>query len=99
MEKILQSLQKENEKLKQQLIEKDKIITAKSQDEILGFVLQELKQAQLLKERYEALLQKLKENDKKYQKLYETQEKMFQDLQEELKKIKNLKPFDSKKRK
>ena len=91
MEEQLNQLQIENEKLKNELAEKNKIIELKNKDEILKLTLEQLKQAQSLKEKYEGLLIKLKEQDRNYEKLYASQKKMFKDLQEELGKLKELK--------
>lgn len=91
MEEQLKQLQIENEKLKNELAEKNKIIELKNKDEILKLTLEQLKQAQSLKEKYEGLLIKLKEQDRNYEKLYASQKKMFKDLQEELGKLKELK--------
>lgn len=91
MEEQLKQLQIENEKLKDELAEKNKIIELKNKDEILKLTLEQLKQAQSLKEKYEGLLIKLKEQDRNYEKLYASQKKMFKDLQEELGKLKELK--------
>lgn len=91
MEEQLKQLQIENEKLKNELAEKNKMIELKNKDGILKLTLEQLKQAQSLKEKYEGLLIKLKEQDRNYEKLYASQKKMFKDLQEELDKLKELK--------